>query len=105
PYAGGLGNTVIHLRDPGSGEIYYAFILMDTGDWQNLLSNQTAKNRADLGARPYSRTGVGLTNRQIEWYKWVVDGLTSYNRSVGVSAGQSTPESMLICHIGMKAMD
>lgn len=105
PYAGGLGNTVIHLRDPGSGEIYYAFILMDTGDWQNLLSNKTAKNRADLGARPYSRTDVGLTNRQIEWYKWVVDGLTSYNCSVGVSAGQSTPESMLICHIGMKAMD
>lgn len=104
-YAGGLGNTVINLRDPDSGEIYYAFILMDTGDWQNLTVNQTAKNRASAGARPFSRMGVGLTNRQIEWYKWVIDGLEEYNLSAGVPAESAVPESMFICHIGMKALD
>lgn len=104
-YAGGLGNTVINLRDPDSGEIYYSFILMDTGDWQNMAGNQSAKNRTSQGARPFSRVGVGLTNRQIEWYKWVIEGLSDYNRSVGADADSATPESMLICHIGMKAMD
>lgn len=105
PYAGGLGNTVINLRDPDSGEIYYAFILMDTGDWQNMVSNQSSKNRTSVGARPFSRMGVGLTNRQIEWYKWVIDGLSAYNQSLGADSGSATPESMLICHIGMKVMD
>ena len=104
-YAGGLGNTVINLRDPDSGQIYYAFILMDTGDWQNMAGNQTAKHRADKGARPFSRTGVGLTNRQIKWYEWVVDGLSSYNQSLGADEDSAAPESMFICHIGMKAMD
>lgn len=35
-YAGGLGNTVINLRDKDTGLIYYAFVLMNTGDWQNM---------------------------------------------------------------------
>lgn len=96
--AGGLGNTVISLRDKETGEIVYAFILMDTGDWQNMYQNMYYKNRLDVGPRPFSRVGVGLTNRQIEWYKWVIDGLTEYNKG-------KTPETMLLCHIGMKALD
>ena len=74
-YAGGLGNTVINLRDPDSGEIYYSFILMDTGDWQNMAGNQTAKKRTFQGARPISRVGVGLTKRQRESDKWVIERL------------------------------
>lgn len=104
-YAGGLGNTVINLRDSSTGRIYYAFILMDTGDWQNMYGNMTAKNRLEAGARPFSRVGVGLTNRQIEWYKWVIDGIGSYNESKGAGSESTVPETMLVCHIGMKAMD
>ena len=97
-YAGGLGNTVINLRDRDTGIIYYAFILTDTGDWQNMYGNMQAKNRLDVGHRPFSRVGVGLTDRQIEWYKWVIDGLTEYNES----KGGKMPETMFVSHIGMK---
>ncbi|MCD7873157.1 MAG: hypothetical protein LUG21_07690, partial [Clostridiales bacterium] len=103
--AGGLGNTVINLRDSQTGLIYYSFILMDTGDWQNMYGNMEAKNRLDIGMRPFSRVGVGLTNRQIEWYKWVIDGLEQYNISLGAEKEAAVPETMLLCHIGMKAMD
>lgn len=99
--AGGLGNTVINLRDKETGEIIYAFVLMDTGDWQNMYQNMLNKNRLETGPRPFSRVGVGLTNRQIEWYKWVIDGLTAYNKAKGFD----TPETMFLCHIGMKSLD
>ena len=79
-YAGGLGNTVINLRDKKTGIIYYSFILADTGDWQNMYGNMKSKNRLSVGPRPFSRVGVGLTDRQIEWYKYIIDGLTKYNR-------------------------
>lgn len=100
-YAGGLGNTVINLRDKNTGLIYYAIILADTGDWQNMYSNMEAKNRLDIGPRPFSRVGVGLTDRQIEWYKWVIDGLEAYNQA----KGGAMPETMFVSHIGMKAFD
>ena len=100
-YAGGLGNTVINLRDKDTGLIYYSVILTDTGDWQNMYSNMEAKNRLSVGARPFSRVGVGLTDRQIEWYKWVIDGLSAYNKE----KGGDTPETMFISHIGMKVLD
>lgn len=104
-YAGGLGNTVINLREKETGLIYYSFILMDTGDWQNMHGNMTAKNRLEVGERPFSRVGVGLTNRQIEWYKWVIDGLEKYNSKKNNSENTAPPETMLICHIGMKVLD
>lgn len=104
-YAGGLGNTVINLRDKESGEIFYAFILMDTGDWQNMYGNMTAKNRLSIGMRPFSRVGVGLTNKQIEWYKWVIDGIAAYNKSMGCSDTEAVAKTAFVSHIGMKALD
>lgn len=104
-YAGGLGNTVINLRDKDSKIIYYAFILMDTGDWQNMYGNLSSKKRIEIGARPFSRTGVGLTNRQISWYKWAIKGITQYNLKMGADKKSSVPETMLLCHIGMKSLD
>lgn len=104
-YAGGLGNTVINLREKEIGLIYYSFVLMDTGDWQNMHGNMTAKNRLTVGERPFSRVGVGLTNKQIEWYKWIIDGLKQYNLEKGENEITSPPETMLLCHIGMKVLD
>ncbi|MCI5795265.1 MAG: metallophosphoesterase [Ruminococcus sp.] len=100
-YAGGLGNTVINLRDKKTGIIYYSFILADTGDWQNMYGNMKSKNRLSVGPRPFSRVGVGLTDRQIEWYKYIIDGLTKYNRK----KGGDTPETMFISHIAPNVCD
>lgn len=101
PQAGGLGNTVIHLRDPQTREIYYAFILMDSGDWQNMQSNITAKQREAMGKRPFSRVGVGFTNRQIGWYEWVIDSLAGYNAALG----KDCPQTALVCHIPFSTAD
>lgn len=101
PYAGGLGNTVIHLRDPETREIYFAYILMDTGDWRNSALNITAEKRN--GKKLFSRAGVGLTNKQIEWYDWVVRGMERYN--IDTAGIEKAPVSMFVSHIGMRAYD
>lgn len=102
--AGGLGNTVISLKSKTTGEIVYAFILLDTGDWQNWYSNQKAKNRLSEGQRPFSRAGVGLTNRQIAWYDWVLDGLQAYNEKINAD-GVGMPQSAAVMHIGPKVLN
>lgn len=101
--AGGLGNTVIGLRDKNTGEIFHALILLDTGDWQNWYSNQKAKNRLSEGQRPFSRAGVGLTNRQIAWYDWVIDGLQAYNAKI-TGEDAPAPQTTAIMHIAHKTV-
>ncbi|MDR2047211.1 MAG: metallophosphoesterase [Clostridiales bacterium] len=81
----GLGNTVIPVKD-GAGAVLYAFVLMDAGDWQ--LKKDPNKQ--------FSTYEAGYTERQLEWYEWVIEGLKSREgRTVG---------TMLLTHIPFHAV-
>ncbi|MDR3262991.1 MAG: metallophosphoesterase [Clostridiales bacterium] len=81
----GLGNTVIPIKD-GGGRIIYAFVLMDFGDWQ-LRKNPD---------KQYSTYDAGVTDMQLYWYEWVINGLTA-------AAGKPV-ETMLLAHIPFHAV-
>lgn len=93
----GLGNDVIILKD-GDGNMFYAIITLDTGDWQQLKEKKVNYDNVELdkSERRFSTPKVGITDAQTEWYKWVINGLTAANNGM-------VPETMICCHIPMKA--
>ncbi|MDR3216853.1 MAG: metallophosphoesterase [Clostridiaceae bacterium] len=80
----GLGNDVI-LIESAEGSILFAFILADFGDWQKRKDPDKYLSTYDVGA----------TDNQIEWYRWVCEGLDE-------TAGYTVP-SALVAHIPFHA--
>lgn len=93
----GLGNHVVNFID-NNGSLFYSFIGLDSGDWQQLLDTKVNFSNIilDKSERAFSTKGVGITDEQAEWYKWVVEGLNRSNNGVTVNTA-------VTFHIPLKA--
>lgn len=74
----GLGNTVIPVMD--NGKLVYAFVVMDFGDWQQRKDPE----------KKFSTLEVGWNDTQLEWYRWIIEGLQEENPDVN---------TMLVAHL------
>lgn len=93
----GLGNFILNVKNP-EGKIFYSVILMDSGDWQKIKETKNTFNNVvlDKTNRRFSTTQVGISDKQTEWYEWVVNGLKKYNNN-------KTVETMAVFHIPLTA--
>lgn len=77
---GGVGNYVISVRE--NGKIIHSIIMMDSGDGSDYKVNEedSTKGYSVEGEEiTIGRTYHTLTPGQVEWYKWVVEGLARQN--------------------------
>lgn len=79
---GGIGNYVINIME--GDKIYHSLIMMDSGASRIYLDKDGKSKSAYEFIQP----------AQIEWYKWVVNGLSVNNNG-------TMPESTLMFHIAL----
>lgn len=65
----GMGNFIIKVVD-NNNNVKQAIIMMDTNDYNS---------KDPSSPKHYSSPVYGIYPMQIEWYNWVMEGLTAYN--------------------------
>lgn len=99
---GGVGNYIINIRE--NGKTIHSLIMIDSGsqgncreayDEQSVYGSSDAVNGdSRVGKKEFGTLNIG----QLEWYKWVINGLKAENNG-------STVETSVILHIPLMEYD